>query len=249
MKESIRAVIICAGEATRWRDFMGVPKHLIRIEGEVILHRTVRLLKEQGVDDIVIVSKDDNRYNIEGTTQYIITPNYEENADADKFLSSKGVWNTSGKTLMIYGDCYFTDKAIFRIVNACRRRADWMLFCRPTESKVTGSKWGECFCMFIPSGHINLFEDKLHHIAELHKAGLIKRCGGWELYRAMTGREDSDLGKHYMTTNWYLIDDWTEDFDFPKDYQMWIKRRISKFGPQIVVTNPMINGKRMYNEG
>lgn len=37
------AIVIAAGHATRWGDYRGTPKHLIEVDGEPILHRTVRL--------------------------------------------------------------------------------------------------------------------------------------------------------------------------------------------------------------
>lgn len=49
------------------------------------------------------------------------------------------------------------------------------------------------------------------------------KMDGWEHYRAMTGQEN--LNKHTVTTNFVEIDDWTEDFDFPKDLEEWLKNR------------------------
>jgi choline kinase len=117
----MRAVIIAAGEATRWGNYLNTPKHLIEIDGEPILHRTVRLLRLNGVTDIFVVSKDDPRYLIEGANQYIAKLNYENNADADKFLSSKNLWNTQGRTLVLYGDVYFTYAAMQTICDFDKR--------------------------------------------------------------------------------------------------------------------------------
>ena len=41
----MRIVILCAGDATRWGGYLGLPKHLVPIHGEPLLHRTVRLLR------------------------------------------------------------------------------------------------------------------------------------------------------------------------------------------------------------
>jgi hypothetical protein len=217
-------ILICAGEGTRWDNHLNTLKHFIKIEGEEILHRTIRLLKKNGAKKIYVVSKKDSRYRIAGTTQYIAKLNYEENRDADKFLSSKELWNKNGRTIVIYGDCYFTEEAIKKIVSYSKR--DWTLFCRPTPSNITGHRWGECFAQSFYPENIAEHEEKLHYIAELSKAGVIKRCGGWEHYRAMTGRTDTKVRRpHSMRGRYILIDDWTEDFDAPQDLNDWLLRR------------------------
>lgn len=215
-----KAIIICAGEATRWANYLNTPKHLIEIEGEKILHRTARLLYERGITDInIVIREPDERYETPFSNTYIAKRDQEKNADADKFLSSKELWNNDGRTLVIYGDCYFTEEAMDTIVNFDKR--EWTLFCRPNESKITGTPWGECFVQSFYPEHIQKHEEKLHEIAELKKSELIKRCGGWEHYRAMVG---IDPKKHRMTTNFVKIDDWTDDFDYPKDFDEWMRR-------------------------
>ena len=48
--------ILANGDGKRWGNYMGVPKQLLEIDGETILHRMVRLLREEGVpkEDIFI---------------------------------------------------------------------------------------------------------------------------------------------------------------------------------------------------
>ena len=219
-----RAIILCAGEATRWGNYLNTPKHLITIEGERLLDRTVRLLREQGVSDIHIVLKTpDSRYEVFGAQPYIATLNYEENADADKFLSSKSLWKEEGRTIVFYGDCYFTSAAISTILN--NQREEWLLFCRPGRSKITGSQWGECFAQSFYPQHIKQHEESLHRVANLYKNGVIHRCGGWEHYRAMIDLPDDQIASSIMKDRYVEINDWTDDFDYPNDYDSWIKRR------------------------
>lgn len=221
-----KAIIVCGGEATRWKNHLNTPKHLITIENERILDRTTRLLKERGIEDILVVTKEyDERYNTPNSVQCVVDINYEKNADADKFLSSKHLWNTDGRTIVLYGDCYFTDEAIKTIVSF--KKKEWTLFCRNTESNITGTPWGECFAISFYNESNEKFEDRLKYIAELHKTNIIKRCGAWEAYGAMVGREGKDVMRSHtkMLGNWVLINDFTEDFDSPEDYEEWLSRR------------------------
>lgn len=217
--ENCRVLIICAGEGTRWNNYLGVPKHLAVLNGEAIIDRTVRQLRERGVEYLVILKDEDDRYPL---PQAIVDVDYETNADADKFLSSKKYWNREGRTIILYGDVYFTDEAIDTILNY--GSDDWLLFCRPDGSRITGGKWGECFAFSLKAEHLKLFEEKLHYVATLWKTGVIKRCGGWELYRAMIGRTDKQVRHpHKMGSNYVEINDATEDMDSPDDYNAWIK--------------------------
>lgn len=217
-----RALIICAGEATRWGNYLDTPKHLIEIEGEKILHRSVRLLKENGIDDIHVISKDDPRYKVEGANQFIAELN-PKNADADKLLSSQKLWEKADRILIIYGDCYYTEEAMKTIVES--KEKDWHIFCRPDASAITGTPWGEIFCYSFYRKDFDLIKNGLHHVAGLHQKGLLKRCGGWELYRHLLGRPDANLRIHKMGDHYTKIDDWTDDFDYPKDYDSWIQNR------------------------
>lgn len=218
----MRAIIIAAGEATRWNNYLGTPKHLIRIDGEPLLHRTVRLLK-QYTDDIFVVAKDDPLYLIDGATRYVPTLNYEAHADADKFLSSKELWNDKGRTVVFYGDVYFTEYAMHKIASYWVK--DWTLFCRPHASMYTGTPWGECFAQSFYPEHIEQHEAKLMHIARLFKRGRIDRCGGWEHYRAMIGLRDDQIRSKQIKGNIVTIDDFTDDFDYPDDYDRFIEMR------------------------
>jgi CTP:molybdopterin cytidylyltransferase MocA len=216
----MRAIIICAGEAARWGNYLNTAKHLVLIDGEPILYRLVRLLRDRGVTDIYIVSKDDPRYKVDGASQFVARLNYEENADADKFLSSKELWSKEGRTVVFYGDTYFTDEAIETIVS--HEGKDWVLFCRPKASDITGSPWPECFAQSFYPHQIQQHEAALHRIACLYKQGRLKRCGGWEHYRVMAGinpKKRKEFGKRLI-----VIDDFTDDFDYPKDYDEFILR-------------------------
>jgi len=219
----MKAIIIAAGEATRWGNYLNTPKHLIEIDGEPLLHRTVRLLKANGVSQVYVVSKDDERYQIPGATQYIAQLNYKQNADADKFLSSKALWNRNGRTIVLYGDVYFTEAAIKTIIGY--QEKSWTLFCRKRASKLTGTPWGECFAQSFYPEDIPKHEAALHRVAKLYKDKIIDRCGGWEHYRAMVGFPDNKIRSKLFNGHCVEIDDLTDDFDYPEDYDRWITMR------------------------
>ena len=56
----MKYIIMADGEGKRWGNYKNVPKHLITIEGETILARTLRLLQENNIpkQDIWVTSSD-----------------------------------------------------------------------------------------------------------------------------------------------------------------------------------------------
>jgi len=217
----MRAIIIAAGTATRWANYLDTPKHLISIDGEPILYRTVRQLIDRGVTDIHVVGPVDERYKIDQCSLYVPVKNPDVH-DADKFLNSEPLWNSDGRTVVFYGDVFFTDDAMDTIVY--NEEVSWLLFCRFNGSAFTGSKYGECFAQSFYPEHIDEHRKNLYRIADLIKKRLIKRCGGWEHYRAMNNVPDLEVRIHKKYDRYVVIDDWTEDFDYPNDYNMWIER-------------------------
>ena len=223
LNPNITVIIIAAGEASRWKNYLEVPKHLIPIDNEPILYRTVRLLKERHIKDIFIVGPpNDDRYNVTGTCLYVPDKN-PKNHDADKFLNSENLWNKNGRTIVLYGDVYFTDNAIDTIVN--HTNIEWCLFCRFNPSKITGAKSGECFAQSFYPHDLKEHKEKLLYIASLKEKKIISRCGGWEHYRAMNGLRNKLVKSPHKKYKKYIeINDWTDDFDTPEDYDVFIKK-------------------------
>lgn len=214
-----RAIIIAAGEATRWNNYLGVAKHFIEIDGEKLIHRTVRLLKENGVDDIHIVANT-NDYSINGANLY--KPKHTKRNDGvDKFLNSQDLWLDNGRTIVLYGDVYFTDEAMKTICEYNHR--DWTLFARPYGSNVTGTPWGECFAQTFYEDHIPEHLRNLEKAVNLYQQKKIMKPSGWQHYRFMIGVPDHLVDRHWYGDRMIRIDDETDDFDTKEDYISWFK--------------------------
>lgn len=217
-----RIIIIAAGDATRWGNYLGVNKHYALIAGEPIIERTVRLLVERGQTDVWLVSKD---YDIANTRSY--RPNLNpRNHDADKFISSRELWSSHKRTIIIYGDVYFTESAIDTVLN--NEDTLYRLFCRPTCNKQFGYPYGECFAVsFYPMDH-KLLDYNLKRLIYLYKADVINRIGGWELTRLMANVPIGSMNKHKnWLINYIVIDDETNDIDYPSDYEA-VKKAVEK---------------------
>lgn len=214
-------IIIADGQATRWNNYMGIPKHMAPVDGESIIRRTSRLFREYGASRIYIVGP----YKAPGARTMPAHHDYEAFADADKFMSSRYLWDPNARTIIAYGDVFFTEDAIKSIMQY--KSTDWTLFGRFGPSEITGGKFAEIFAISVYPPGYNEMEAALRETARLYKHKVINRCGGWELYRVMNGLVGEEvrhrspqpkLGRHFE------IDDWCDDFDKPEDYKNFITR-------------------------
>lgn len=216
-------IIIAAGEQTRWGGHLGVNKHEIMIDGERLLDRTVRLALENGAGRVCVVAKPGMDHYASPGAELVYADLDPSMGGADKFLSSRHLWSQTGRTIVLYGDVYFTDAAMRKIFTNHVRR--WQLFCRFGPSTITGATAGECFAQSFYPEHLAEHEANLRRTAKLWREGVIKRCGGWEHARAMAGAPDNRLRKHRPYSIYVEINDFTEDFDYPRDYDVWVARR------------------------
>lgn len=212
----MRVLVIAAGDGTRWGNYLGVPKHLAELGGERILDRTARQVAERGHVAWVVGPPGDLRYLVP-RSQLAAPVLNASNGDADKFLSSAYAWSRTDRTVILYGDVWFTDEAMDTILGYPGE--DWRLFARLGPSAITGTPYGECFAFSFGPGHRSMFTGHLWRLGAMWRAGKIPRCGGWELYRSLSGQRIHEtvatVPDYGNVTN---IDDLTDDVDYPADH-------------------------------
>lgn len=210
----IRVLILSAGDGERWSNFEGVPKHLVDVEGEILLERTCKQFLKY-TDDVTVVGPADDRYKIDGTTLYTPTINKPKWGEMGKFRSSHELWSP-GRTVLAFGDVYYTDEAVKTIMT---NTDEWRCFLRKGPSSFTGCQYREIFAFAFEGSQHQRIRDK---IADLIQHRSHNQAGGWALFSKMV----FDTHNYLFDNPFYTeIDDWTEDFDFAKDLLIWRKNR------------------------
>lgn len=201
----MRYIIMADGEGKRWGNYKGVPKHLITVEGETILERTIRLLIKLGIDktDIWVTSSDPRYKAIWNNT----IPQSIKDCELERFEESL----INGPVCYLYGDVYYTEPAMQTIIET---DTDDILF--------FGSDW-EIFAIKVKE--INKFLNEKHKVKEKYMTGELNRCIGWEIYRSLHGllmEDEYDFDNHKITDDYVKILDETCDFDYPAEYEEWL---------------------------
>jgi hypothetical protein len=206
-------IIVSAGEGKRWGNYLGVDKSHVMVEnGEPIINRTARQVKHHG-SNLYIISNLLKVAEIK-TKKPQNNPNWNE---ANKMFSSMPYWNQDGRTIILFGDTYFTDEAMNKIMG--HDQPGFYIFGRPFGSQFTGKPYGEIYAMsFYPENKDQLLF-ALERASRLEQRGVIEKANVWAVYRAMLKLPDDLMNEHIVGSKFVNIDDWTEDFDYPHDYE------------------------------
>lgn len=191
----MKYIIMADGKGTRWKNYQNIPKHLIKIDGEILLERTVRQLNNQDKNAKVIITSHDKRYEFKGATRYEPLNNVLE---IDRFTEEL----IEDNICFLYGDTYYTDETINNIINS---KVDDILFFGNQKSivaiKVKDSK---------------LFKKHISNVKKLYLNNKIKNCKGWQVYQSF---QNLEFDKKQIKDKFVIVDDETIDYNTPKEYE------------------------------
>jgi hypothetical protein len=211
------ALILAGGIASRWDNYLGIPKHLAPVPEEPTIHRLQRELAARGVDDIMVACHADV------VDRYVTVGRPVELADLGEgwrheWADSRQHW-PQHRLLIFYGDCYHTPELLDAIV--ADTAPGWRAYARWGPSEITGKPYAEMFGWVVqPEAHDELDAAVEFAVAEF-ESGRHYRCLGWEVYQRAVGFQIGNLDRENVHgVEW---DDLSEDFDWPKDYDRWLQ--------------------------
>lgn len=201
------------------------PKQLLKVNGEQLVARTIRLLKENGIENIYI-SATDKRFEKFGV------PVLKHNNDYEH-ITNKGSWldayyPTEEPTCYLHGDVYFSPEAIKKIINAktndslfiCTFDGNDKLFIR-NKMNTKGRE---------PFGYIVVnqkrFREGIEYLKSIQDEFKIHPFS-WHLYRYLNGMDlCKDATEYtqindifYGSKNYLIINDYTRDIDNPNEIE------------------------------
>lgn len=206
----MKYIIMCGGKYNQFE----IPKHLLKVNGEVIVERTIRLLKENGIKDIAI-STSNPAFN------YLNIPILKHNNTYEyKDGQISGYWvdafyPTNEETCYIFGDVYFSENAIKTIIET--KTEDIELFgSTPPFADIYCKKWIEPFALkVVNTDHL---KEAIQKTKELAKEGKLWRKNPimWELWTIIKDVPLQTKAGEYIY-NYTAINDYTTDVDNKTD--------------------------------
>ena len=185
-----------------------IPRQLIEIDGEPLVARTIRLLKENGVKDIIITAHDERFDNLGAERYEPLHNDYIPGDPKTYWLNGYPIELLNEPVCFICGDVYFSEEAIKKIVET------------PTDSTLFFCTYNNTDPRYIkhhdePLAYkvvdYGLFKKKIDETKALKDAGVCCREPVvWELYRVINGQY---VNEHKMTKNYVAINDISCDID------------------------------------
>lgn len=211
----MKYVIMCGGS---YKNFTTLPKHFIEVNGEPIIKRTIRLLKENGIkQDNIIITSNNPLFKRCGV-KVIGDDNNKFSQDAP-WTNMKGYWLDAfypfnEPVCYLFGDVFYSKKAIETIIKT--ETKDIIFFGSDPDQNtniINMKRWEEplSFKVF----NQKKFRQGINDVKVLFDEGKTKRHPiAWELYRYLNGY---DVNIKKLDKNFVCINDISTDVDKPKD--------------------------------
>ena len=190
-----RYVIMANGKGRRWNNYQNIPKYLINVDGETLVARTVRLVRQLDSSAEIFVSSGDSRCDVAGAVRFVPARSALE---IDRFAYEL----IADNVCFLYGDTFYTEDVIARIVAAA---VPDMLFFGERDT---------IFAVLSNSGE--KMRNRVDIVRELFQDGSIESCKGWQLYQLYAALP---FGPPQIGADYVVVEDETRDFNRAQDYE------------------------------
>lgn len=203
----MKYIIMCGGTYEKWK----TPKHLAKINGETLVERTIRLLRENGVKDIAISSNNPifKQFGVpvlEHNNQF-----YLPKGSNSKTPWLDGFYPMKKEVCYIFGDVVFSPYAIKTIVETETDDIEFFASAPPFDIRYS-KEWAEPFAFKVKN--TKHFFKAIEETKEYDKQGCFYRMPvSWELWQVI---KKTPLAK-IDYTNYKVINDYSCDIDSPED--------------------------------
>lgn len=233
----MKYIIMCGG---KYKEFT-TPKQLLKVNGEVLVERTIRILKAYGIKDIA-VSTNNPAFDyldvpiLKHKNEYQYDSNEENRKSSNSWLNA--YYPTEEPACYLNGDVYYSDEAIKTIIDTPVK--DTMFFC--TIDWTDGEKDRRNYKGREPIAYKvenqKLFRSAINDLLKMiddgkFANGLAPVC--WQLYRYINNKPIDFETKNWTDINnifkeagdYIVINDYTTDVDHPEDVKVleeWLKK-------------------------
>lgn len=205
----MKYIIMAGGRYPAWQ----TPRQLTPINGEPLIARTIRLLREAGADDIAISS------NLSGFDGFGV-PVLKHDNNFIGYTQGGGYWHEGFYPMhepvtYLLGDVVFSPAAIRTIIDTPTDDIEFFASAAPFAPNYF-KPWAEPFAFkVVNNAHLRSACQK---IVEFDRRDLFRRRPiAWELWQVIKGTP-----LNIIQANYTVINDYTCDIDTPEDLERMI---------------------------
>lgn len=225
----MHSIFACAGEQHRWGNHMNQPKHLVAVNGLPLLKRNIELFNKFFKNKKVYVSVRTEElrgiYSVDSGINFFVPKTIQAGEPLYKTLIPF-LQATDDDVLILLGDVVFSEDCVKKMhINTAKQ--EFNVYGRKYGSTITGCKWGELFAFYIPQSFKDNFIGAVNAVEKLHENKKVNRFSGWEIISYIySGNTPDDISQVFnnrlFPSSFIEIDDETEDFDYPEDYNRYL---------------------------
>lgn len=218
----MKYIVMCGGDYPQFK----IKKQLLEVNGEKLVERTIRLLRENGVEDIAICTNT-NDFDYLGVP-ILMQHNDYYYGTKDENKKSGSCWLNAYYPMeepccYIHGDVYFSPDAIKTIVETPVEDTMFFCTCDGTDMKRSPNNWKgrEPFAFKVENQAV--FRYAIKKLMRMVDNGEYTGFApiSWHLYRMLNGYDVKRDATEYTQINnifqskgdYVLIDDYTTDVD------------------------------------
>ena len=207
----MKYIIMCGGTYSKWEK----PKHLTEVKGETIVERTIRLLRENGIEDIAISSNNPAFEQFGVPVLRHANPYYLPIGCDASTPWLDAFYPMNEPVCYIFGDVVFSPGAIKTIVETETNDIEFFASAKPLSFNYP-KRWAEPFAFKVVD--TTAFFNAIEKTKALDEQGKFKRQPvSWELWQVIKGTELNKV----IYGNYTVINDYTCDIDDPKDIEFY----------------------------
>lgn len=214
----MKYIIMCGGVYQQWTQ----PKQLLKVGDETVVERTIRLLREKGVQDISIST---NNPLFDGVGVPIL--HHDNSYNAKGYNNFTGYWcdgfyPMDEPVCYLFGDVIFSPHAINTIVDTLTNDIEFFAS-SPPFPKEYNKQWAEPFALKVVD---NIHLEDAKRLTKLYADAnkFYRKPIMWELWQVIKGTPLNVINY----SNYTVINDYTCDIDEPSEIQE-ILEHIKKF--------------------
>lgn len=202
----LTAIILANGSSRRWKKDHTFPKQLADINSEPLIIRTIRQFREYGIDEIFVVTKDQQIISVVGESAGIWNPGENTRWLTQTILSTEPLWRDI--IFFSFGDVCWENSTINKIIRGMEE--DFHAYGR--------RNFGETFGFSMGPGCFVKFKEAVQHVTN---TALKYHSYGWmgsATYRVYAGLQLDRWGQVDHTGIWIDILGQTMDIDNTETY-------------------------------
>lgn len=213
MNPEVSIIVLANGDQSRWPEG-SPPKQLLEVETVPLIRRMVDRFGEALRSPVSVVTRDPRIIAVVGGMKVLNVG--ETSNQLESLLKTRPQWGRK-RTLCLLGDVYYTDAAI-RAIAGCNKRVAF--YGRRLQSSITGKAHGELVAMAWRS---KLDERMAQSLQNWKERPLL-----WSPYRDFANLWLPEGENYLLQVPGCLteIDDLTDDFDTPEDWETWNRLRV-----------------------